>query len=1167
MREQRISDRYKIEGIIGRGGMGHVYTAVDERTGQPVAIKALEPSISGHDPAAIERFLREGEALRKLHHPNIVQIYDLIEDSDTYYIIMEYVAGGTLATYLRKEGPLPIKSVISIGLELADALTRAHHLNIIHRDIKPANILLAGDGTPRLTDFGVARIGESEITQEGAVIGTIAYMSPEGCRGEPIDKQSDIWSYGVVLYEMITGERPYYEPEPVSLLNTIVRQPVPPIEERRPDTPVPLVDLIYRMLEKNPDARIPSMRQVAAELEAIMRLDGDTSVTSPPLILATPHPEIEMPSTVTPVRVQRHNLPAATTAFFGRKSLIREITDLLSRETQRFINLTGMGGIGKTRLALEVAYRVIDLFVDGVYYIPVEDDSEGLVAAIGDALLMNFSGEEHPFKELVAHLHTKQVLLLLDGLETLQDQDWLIQEILVQAPGVKILGTSRQRMRLQGEYVIDVPPFRVPPPKLLPTDLRKYPAIQLFLESAARVTTAITLHEGNMPHVRRIIELVEGLPLAIQLAAAWLEMLTLAEIETEIAQSYDFLQTDLRDLPQRHRSVRAIFEYSWNNMTVEERDVFMKLSVFEGGFERDPARKITGASLRNLMTLVNKSLLRRTPEGRFSVQPLLKDYAAERFEVFSDDFESTHRAHARYFTGIVNKAVPYFESRKAHRAIKRLDEELGNIRAALEWNVQYEHWDMVKTMLHGLTLYFQIRGVVREGVALMSALLDRLNPQQDLYWHVTLRRAWLALRIEDSTTTYRVAHECLQHFEQTDNAFEISLALNLMAHANIMQGKLREALDLANRSLDTANNNDSSTVQFLSLQNLGLAAYMSGDFNAAHRIYSDLVAMYESGRLATTSGAHSYNHLGEVLLATGRILQAKDRFEQALSIFELRGHSRGKAVVLINLGHVSYLQGDFAQARQYYADAYALSDRAGDRATMAQALIALGQVAFIGRDDDRALQAYRHACQIRRELGDKHSLVRTLNQLGMVSLAHQDTDTALTHFKESAMLLTEVEDQIGLIDTLTYLSYGYNLHGDPSGAEQRLDDAQALAEGLQNAMMRTQVNLVRADLAIDNGDLDAALDLLHAIPLDGEDAAADAQRIYMLVIWAKIQSERGNAELASKVIKAVLGAPVQDIQLGHVSARRLDEKLPVKSAENTLSVAQMFEQVRQVNFS
>jgi hypothetical protein len=291
-----IGERYELGEKLGQGGMGDVYRGVDIRTGMPVAIKHLHDNIS-NDAQILERFRREGEALRELNHPNIVKMLDMLQHENAYYLIMEYIDGGDLADLLEARGKLPVRDAIKIALELADALSRAHHVGIIHRDIKPPNVLIASNGTPRLTDFGVARIETAErLTGTGMAVGTLDYMPPEAVNGEPVDARGDIWAFGVMLYEMLTGERPFTGDTTLALLTSIIAAPLPDVTQGCPDASPALQTLLQQMLQKDREMRLRSARQMGAALEAILQgnpvnlqqLDTPPKATASPTATMTP---------------------------------------------------------------------------------------------------------------------------------------------------------------------------------------------------------------------------------------------------------------------------------------------------------------------------------------------------------------------------------------------------------------------------------------------------------------------------------------------------------------------------------------------------------------------------------------------------------------------------------------------------------------------------------------------------------------------------------------------------------------------------------------------------------------------------------------------------------------------------------------------------------------
>ncbi len=272
-----IADRFEISDpkrdLLQHGGMGDVYRGTDTHTGQTVAIKALKADLIAAAPNLVARFIREGQALRQLKHPNIVKMIAAIESEGRQYLVMEYVKGGSLRDLLAEQGSLPVGRALEIGIALANALTHAHRRGIIHRDLKPTNVLLAEDGAVRLTDFGVAHVASSSrLTKTGIRLGTINYYSPEACNGEKLDERADIWGLGVMLYEMLAGVRPFTGENIGDTLVAVLTQPIPDLPLHCIDVSNTLFNLIDNMLEKNRNRRIPNMPLVQASLKLEARL-------------------------------------------------------------------------------------------------------------------------------------------------------------------------------------------------------------------------------------------------------------------------------------------------------------------------------------------------------------------------------------------------------------------------------------------------------------------------------------------------------------------------------------------------------------------------------------------------------------------------------------------------------------------------------------------------------------------------------------------------------------------------------------------------------------------------------------------------------------------------------------------------------------------------------
>jgi predicted ATPase len=359
-------------------------------------------------------------------------------------------------------------------------------------------------------------------------------------------------------------------------------------------------------------------------------------------------------------------LPAQTTPFVGREAVLAEIAERLQDPGCRLLTLIGPGGSGKTRLALEAAAARLEEYEHGAFFVPLAplQSAESIVPTVTEALGIRFYDAGPPRRQLLDYLRQKRMLIIMDNFEHLLPPagEWdeggagLMTDILKTAPDVRILTTSRAGLNVQGEHLfpvagMDLPPLPSPEdgkggqPQTVGGREGEYSAVKLFLTSARRVQPGFELTPANQADVVRICRLVEGMPLGILLAAAWAPMLTPAEIVAQIRSGLDFLETDLRGVPERQRSMRATFDHSWRLLTQREREVFQALSVFRGGFTQEAAQEVTGASLRTLLGLVNKSFLERTPTGRYQVHELLRQYAQEKLDQEPTASQAVHDRH------------------------------------------------------------------------------------------------------------------------------------------------------------------------------------------------------------------------------------------------------------------------------------------------------------------------------------------------------------------------------------------------------------------------------------------------------------------------------------------------------------------------------------------
>lgn len=988
-----IANRYQLGEKIGQGGMGSVYRAIDTHTTRPVAIKVLTKDLDDEEyQESLLRFKREGEVLRRLEHPNIVDVLDTVEEDNRQYIVMEYVAGGSLAQVLKQVDRLPIERVVNIALELADALARAHHLDVIHRDIKPGNVLLTEKDEPRLTDFGIAHIaGSARMTEEGHVVGTVSYISPEILRAQPPSPRSDIWAFGVMLFEMLTKQRPFDRQHPMATMQAILTQRPPDITDMREDIPDALIDLIYRMLEKNVEQRIPSMRLVGAELEAIkygytlvlpqaepVMADLGLPLRSKHQPTTTDMPEdtnftLQTIATQSQTRVSR-NLPKQATAFIGREQELADLSELLRRADVNLITILGPGGMGKTRLSIELADRVADEFRHGVFFVPLAplNDAEQVITAISESLRLSFYERQSPRYQLLEYLRNKQMLLVLDNFEHILDGADILSDILQLATDVKIIVTSREKLNLRSETIYNIggmslhtSRLRTKTGSLRLDDLAAEPAVQLFVQSAQRARPDFALTEANKDNVARICELVDGMPLAIELAAAWVEMLSVEEIVQEISTDVNFLETDLRDMPDRHRSIRAVFDYSWQLMNEEEREIFMRLAVFRGPFSRDAAQSVAETSLKMLMTLANKSLLRRDVHGRFEVHAMLRQYAEG---IMSEEARTTARErHAAYFAHMLEQETANLKGQRQREATITIEAQLQDIRAAWQYAIETRNFRWIDQSVEALNRFYDIMTLFEEGEAAFSRALEALRPvaqtedEQLVIAKLLARLGWFTRRLRSPAQARAITEESLALLEELKHPAEMAFPLVTLGSIARDERNLPASVDYSARSLEHYR-------QLNDQWGIGFALYQ----------------------------------LADALRVMGDYARSRQAFIESREVCQTIQDLNGVAWANLGLGRIAIAEGDYDAAREAFKRAYDTARQMGVSSwVLIETLQRLGWLAWRYLENyPDALKFYEAAHKIVLDFGTSRQLADSLMNLGM-------THAALNNFIEGANYLSE----------------------------------------------------------------------------------------------------------------------------------------------------------------
>jgi serine/threonine protein kinase/predicted ATPase len=747
-----LHERFERRHLIAQGGMGAVYYGFDREVGASVAIKQLKPGVALSEPGLLGRFTREAEILRRLDHPNIVKMIASVTVNSEQQIVMEYVGGGSLRQLLRSERRLPAARAAAIILELADALSRAHHLGVIHRDIKPENVLLTKEGTPKLGDFGLAMLVDAGLSTPNAMLGTIAYLSPEALSGQVVDARADLWALGVMMFEMITGRRPFEAPAPGALVMAILHQPTPDLEALCPDTPVELLDLLYRLLTKDRNQRIASARQVGAELEALTRAPDE------PLQFAETQRGREGPSApdAVPVRVR---LPAQTTPFIGRESELAELALMLGDPDVRAVTIIGPGGMGKSRLALEAARRLAGSSASdphplavrlvgghasqttrtgapfasfpflGVFFVDLAPlgSPELIVPAVAEAVGFQFKPGGDPKRQLLDYFREKRWLLLMDNFEHVVAGASFVNELLQTAERVNVLATSRERLGLRAEaqFILS----GMSGSEGSENDAGALRAVELFVDSARRTRFGFDPTPDEAAEITTICRLVHGMPLGIVLAASWIDTLSLSEIAGEIGKNIDFLQSEAGDLPSRQHSIRAVFDHSWGLLGSEEQAALARVSIFRGGFTRAAAEAVAGASLRTLASLVAKSLLRRVPAtGRYEIHELLRQYAEARLSSTPAEYEAALDRMATFYSGFSSERRAGAFGPRRQQVFREVQADLVNIHRAWHWMLEHGQAPRLLLALHTLGQFYQTCRSRAEGAQVLGSVVSAFGP-------------------------------------------------------------------------------------------------------------------------------------------------------------------------------------------------------------------------------------------------------------------------------------------------------------------------------------------------------------------------------------------------------------------------------------------------------
>ena len=1047
---------YTLIGKIGHGGMGIVFKARDTRLDRFVALKFLPWHLQTNAQAEL-RFFDEARAASALDHPNICTVYDIGQTADgQHYIAMAYYEGQTLTQHIARH-PLPLDTCLDVALQMTAGLGCAHDAGIIHRDVKPSNILMTESGTVKILDFGVAKLEDGvPLTEPGMQLGTAAYMSPEQMRGEGVDHRTDLWSLGVVLYEMLAGQRPFEGPYRDALQYAIAHEEPSTLSRWRNGLPPALESIVYKCLEKDPTHRYQRADDLRAALQTL-----HTSETGHRTTAAATAP------------AAFSNLPAPMTNFVGREHEIARVKEIL--KTVRLLTLTGPAGTGKTRMGVQVASEMTESFEDGVFFVPLATitNPDLIVSAMAHALSMVESSTRSTLESLKVILKSRHVLLVLDNFEQVAAGAYVVAELLEACPMLKMLITSRVALRLSGEHEFPVPPLSVP-------DafhgggadaLHQYSAIALFEARAQAVRPGFILTDENARAVAELCVRLDGLPLAIELAAARIKLFSPQAMLARLGNRLDLLKGGPRDRPARHQTLRQAIAWSYDLLDPTTQRLFQRLAVFVDGCTLEAAESVcrTGGDLSvevidGIAILVDQNLLQQHEiqegEPRFSMLETIRDYALERLRQ-TDDWEAVHQAHATYFLAFAEQAEPELTGANQGLWLDRLEAEHDNLRAALTWNEMQGDAEQGLRMGAALWRFWAVRGYLVEGRRTLERLLGL--PGAEAHTRARAKAlngaGTLLHEVGDYPQARSLLEESLTLWREIGDKKGIATGLNNLGWVAMLLGDHASGRALSEEALALCRTLGDQRGMALSLNNLGWVAMLLGDLAPGRTLQQESLHLRRA--LGDKRGvAFALTNLAVIEQYAGAYEQATAHLEKAQATLEtlndrqlltwvndvrsLMARRQGQPARAASLAAenvqawrdmesregISYTLnclaeakcdlGHYEEAAQLLEESLSISRAAGLRWHLTWALWCRGRLAQAQQDDARAEALLAESLAIRRDLGDKRGIAECLEALATSALRRNDPDHAVRLLGAAAALRTTIQIPIPPCDLPAY---------------------------------------------------------------------------------------------------------------------------------------------------
>ncbi len=681
-----------------------------------------------------------------------------------------------------------------------------------------------------------------------------------------------------------------------------------------------------------------------------------------------------------------HNLPPAKTSFVGRDQELLEITQQLSQADCRLLTLHGMGGIGKSRTATEVAYQQLkqasgSMFIDGIFFVALDvlTSSDMIPATIAETIEVEMQGPDDILTQIKTFVAQKKFLLILDNFEHLIAGASLVSDLLAACPNLKILVTSREVLKLEEEWVKDLEGLRYPQSKTVALEeAQQFEAVQLFNQRAKKAMLEFSPREDNIATIIEICQLVEGAPLALELAATWVRIMRLEDITLEIRSNLNFLVNQSRNVYERHQSIRAVFEHSWKLLTAREQEVFRKLAVFVGSFGRPAAAEVAGATLPVLVSLMDKSLLRVTQDGRYSRHFLIYEFSQEKLKEIPDDFTQTKQQHASFYLHFLSGGSEAILGGGQKEVLEQLEFEIENIYAA--WPMFFESKDHQQLCLSIKTLsdFLSMKGRAQEGINLFSSALDfisnRKNPNVLVLTTLNYRIASLYQRMGNILKTQEYAEKNLSLLESTSHTVELGPVLRLLASIYFHQGDLLKAKTLYEAELEVYKGENNVRALGLTMNNLGLVHSQLGQYTEAEPYLLESISI--ARKLESLGGlAYNLHTLAVLYLLMNKPGQAETVLRESLDITRKIDYVRHIPLLLNDLAKALHQQGKSEEAHRCLHEALRQARSNKDEPAIAEVLTTFAMIKIDTNDLTQAENYLVRALSIGQALDDKSEIL------------------------------------------------------------------------------------------------------------------------------------------------------------------------------------------------